>query len=204
MKIRVEYLLLPLLLCNLSGASYAQDGMLSMEMLYHPTKKEKFDTKPLTRLAWDAQNRLIETQGKDGVVQQFVIDPGGWGKTVLTADGNILKLMLDAGIAEKEAKAQIDKLTPQIKPELKSYLFTYKNDVWLLDLTAGKVKELTHTPDVAKDEAILSPDLHSVAYLKGNDMYVTDVVTATEKRLTTGGNETTFKVHLYWWYMDEV
>ncbi|MCH8622039.1 S9 family peptidase [Undibacterium sp. TS12] len=204
MKIRVEHLLLPLLLCNLSGASYAQDGMLSLEMLYHPTKKEKFDTKPLTRLTWDAQNRLIETQSKDGVVQQFVVNPATWEKQALAADGNILQLMLAAGIAEKEAKVQIDKLTPQIKPELKAYLFTYKNDLWLLDLAAGKVKELTHTPDVAEDEAILSPDLQSVAYLKGNDMYVTDVVTATEKRLTTGGNETTFNGRLDWVYMEEI
>ncbi|WP_162060915.1 S9 family peptidase [Undibacterium sp. KW1] len=187
-----------------ASAAQAQDGMLSLEMLYHPTKKEKFDTKPLTRLAWDAQNRLIETQSKDGVVQQFVVNPATWHKQVLSLDGNILAMMTAAGIPEKEAKAQIDKLTPQIKPDLKSYLFTYKNDLWLLDLQRGKVRELTHTPDQVEDEAILSPDLQSVAYLKGNDIYLTDIATATEKRLTTGGNETTFNGRLDWVYMEEI
>ncbi|MFZ6746128.1 S9 family peptidase [Undibacterium sp. JH2W] len=187
-----------------ASAAQAQDGMLSLEMLYHPTKKEKFDTRPLTRLAWDAQNRLIETQSKDGVVQQFVVNPATWDKQVLSMDGNILAMMTTAGIPEKEAKAQVDKLTPQFKPDLKSYLFTYKNDLWLLDLQQGKVKELTHTPDQAEDEAILSPDLQSVAYLKGNDIYLTDVATGTEKRLTTGGNETTFNGRLDWVYMEEI
>ncbi|MFZ6656553.1 DPP IV N-terminal domain-containing protein [Undibacterium sp. TJN19] len=147
---------------------------------------------------------LIQTESKDGVVAQFVINPATWEKQSLPADGNILALMTAAGIDEKEAKAQVEKLAPQIKPELKSYLFTYKNDLWLLDLQQGKVKELTHTPDQAEDEAILSPDLQSVAYLKGNDIYVTDVATATEKRLTTGGNETTFNGRLDWVYMEEI
>ncbi|MFZ6766950.1 S9 family peptidase [Undibacterium sp. Di26W] len=182
----------------------AQEGMLSLDMLYHPTKKEKFDTRPLTRLAWDAQNRLIETQSVNGVVQQLVVNPVTWEKQALPADGNILAMMMTAGIPEPEAKAQVDKLTPLIKPELKSYLFTYKNDVWLLDLQRGKVRELTHTPDVAEDEALLSPDLQSVAYLKGNDLYVTNVASATEKRLTTSGSETVFNGRLDWVYMEEV
>ena len=202
MKIRFTSCVLPFLL--IATAAQAQEGMLSLEMMYHPTKKEKFDTKPLTRLAWDAQNRLIETQSKDGIVQQFVVNPVNWEKQALAADGNILALMTAAGIPEKEAKAQVDKLTPQFKPDLKSYLFTYKNDLWLLDMQQGKVRELTHTPDQAEDEAILSPDLQSVAYLKGNDMYLTDLVTATEKRLTTGGSETIFNGRLDWVYMEEI
>lgn len=201
MKIRALYLLSALLM---SSASYAQDGMLSLEMLYHPVRKEKFDSKPLTQLSWDAQNRLIETHGKDGVLQQFVINPVTWEKQALPADGNVLNWMLAAGMAEKDAREQIEKLTPYFKPELKSYLFTYKNDLWLLDWQAGKVRELTHTPDTAKDEAILSPDLQSVAYLKGNDIYVTDIATATEKRLTMGGNDTLFNGRHDWVYMEEI
>ncbi|MFZ6719031.1 S9 family peptidase [Undibacterium sp. Ji49W] len=200
-KVSQLLFLFPLLVVT---AVHAQEGMLSLEMLYHPTKKEKFDTKTLTRLAWDAQNRLIETQSTNGVVQQWVVNPATWEKQALPADGNILAMMTAAGIPEREAKAQVDKLTPLIKPELKSYLFTYKNDVWLLDLQQGKVRELTHTPDVAEDEALLSPDLQSVAYLKGNDLYVTDVASATEKRMTTGGSETVFNGRLDWVYMEEV
>lgn len=204
MRIRIAFFLLAISPVLASSAAQAQDGMLSLEMIYHPTKKEKFDVKPLTRLAWDAQSRLIETQNAAGVVQQFVVNPATWEKQALLADGNILAMMTAAGIPEKEAKAQIDKLTPQIKPDLKSYLFTYKNDLWLLDLQLNKVRELTHTPDQLEDEAILSPDLQSVAYLKGNDIYLTDVASATEKRLTTGGDETTFNGRLDWVYMEEI
>ena len=55
-----------------------------------------------------------------------------------------------------------------------------------------------------EDEALLSPDNKQVAYLKGNDMYVTDVATAKETRLTTGGSETVFNGRLDWVYQEEV
>jgi dipeptidyl-peptidase-4 len=71
-------------------------------------------------------------------------------------------------------------------------------------LKAGLARELTHTPDQAEDEAILSPDAKSVAYLKGNDIYLTDIATARETRLTHDGSETNFNGRLDWVYMEEV
>ena len=209
--------LIPLLLMTSMAASAAEpasvsqpikgtpaDGKLTLEMMYHPTAKLKFTPAPLTRLAWDGQNRLIESQTKDGNVQLFVVNPSTWEKQALPADSNVIGLLKGAGIEPKEAEKLTEKLGPQITPEVKSYLFTYKNDLWLLDLKNGKARPLTNTPDVAEDEALLSPDFNSVAYLKGNDMYLTDVASATEKRLTTGGSDTIFNGRLDWVYQEEI
>lgn len=182
----------------------ADDGKLSLEMLYHPLKKEKFDTRPLTRLSWDQQNRLIESEVKDGVVRLSVVNTDTWEKQALTVDGNILRYLKSAGIDDKAALTLAEKLGQQVQPEVKSYLFTYKNDLWLLDLQNARARELTHTPDQVEDEAILSPDAKSVAYLKGNDLYLTDIASTTEKRLTTGGNETNLNGRLDWVYMEEI
>ncbi|MBK1890021.1 S9 family peptidase [Undibacterium sp. 14-3-2] len=182
----------------------ADDGKLSLEMLYHPLKKEKFDTRPLTRLSWDQQNRLIESEVKDGVVKLSVVNTDTWEKQALTVDGNILRYLKSAGIDDKAALTLAEKLGQQVQPEVKSYLFTYKNDLWLLDLQNARARELTHTPDQVEDEAILSPDAKSVAYLKGNDLYLTDIASATEKRLTTGGSETNLNGRLDWVYMEEI
>lgn len=187
-----------------SGVEAVSAQQLSLEAIYHPTKKQNFELKPLTRLSWDAQNRLIETQTKEGVVQQFVVNPHSWEKQALAADGNFLEWLSKAGIAEKEARKIIDSLAAQISPEVASYVFSHKNDLWLLDTAAKQVRQLTHTPDQPEDEAILSPDLKSVAYLKGNDMYLTDVASAKETRLTTGGSATQFNGRLDWVYMEEV
>lgn len=187
-----------------TAMAVADDGKLSLEMLYHPLKKEKFEPRPLTRLSWDQQNRLIESEVKDGVVKLSVVQPATWEKQALTVDGNILRYLKAAGIDDKAAQGLAEKLGQQVQPEVKSYLFSYKNDLWLLDLQNARARELTHTPDQAEDEAILSPDAKSVAYLKGNDLYLTDIASATEKRLTSGGSETNLNGRLDWVYMEEI
>ncbi|MFZ6754091.1 DPP IV N-terminal domain-containing protein [Undibacterium sp. Dicai25W] len=200
---RWGWCVLPMLFFSV-GQVMASDGQLSLETLYHPLKKEKFTTAPLTRLSWDVQNRLIETQIQEGNVKLFVVDPKTWGKQELKADTQVMSVLKKAGITDKEALTLAEQLGPQIKPEVTSYLFTYKNDLWLLDLRNTKARELTHSPEVSKDEAILSPDAKSVAYLKGNDLYITDIASATEKRLTTGGSHTNLNGRLDWVYMEEI
>ena len=173
-------------------AAFAGDGKLSLEMLYHPKERVNFSPAPLTRLSWDNQNRLIESKVNKGSAELFVVNPATWEKTALPADGNVLSILKTAKIDEKEVSKLADQLSARIKPENKSYIFTYKNDIWLLDLAANKARALTNTPNVQEDEALLSPDNKSVAYLKGNDMYVTDVATSKVSRLSSGVRESVF------------
>ena len=188
---------------GIAANAYAGDGKLTLEMLYHPNERVNFNSAPLTRLSWDNQNRLIESKVNKGVAELFVVNPSTWEKTALPTDGNIIAILKAAKIDDKEAAKLADQLGARIKPENKAYIFTYKNDIWLLDLAANKARELTHTPDQKEDEALLSPDTKQVAYLKGNDMYVTDVATAKETRLTTGGSEPVFNGRLDWVYQEE-
>ena len=206
MNRRIPIILSTVILASLGLNAIAQAGdtKLSLEMLYHPTEKIKFNAAPLSRLSWDNQNRLIESKANKGVVELLVINPSTWEKTALPADGNILHLLKTAKIEEKEATKLADQLSRQIKPEVKTYVFTYNKDLWLLDVKNNKVRALTNTPDVIEDEALLSPDSTVVAYLKGNDMYVTNLATAKETRLTKGGSETVFNGRLDWVYQEEV
>ncbi|MFZ6750221.1 DPP IV N-terminal domain-containing protein [Undibacterium sp. Ren11W] len=181
-----------------------KQGMLSLENLYHPTKKLSFEMAALTQLSWDKQDRLIESQVRDGALQLFVIDTQTWEKQALPLDGNLLHLLKSAAIEEKQALKITEKLAPQISPEINVYIFNYRNDIWLLDLKNQQARALTSTPEVAEDEPLLSPDLKTVAYLKGNDLYVTDLASGQETRLTTGGSETVFNGRLDWVYQEEV
>lgn len=206
MKQRFFFFLLPAFFISAAALAAEQpaEGKLSLEMLYHPNEKVKFDPKPLTRLSWDAQNRLVESQIKDGSVQLFAVNSQTWEKQALPADGNILALLKAADINEKDALKLAETLGPQIQPEIKFYLFSHQNDLWLLDLKNARARALTHSPDVAEDEALLSPDFKSVAYLKGNDLYLTDLTSGAEKRLTHNGSETVFNGRLDWVYQEEI
>ena len=64
-------------------------------------------------------------------------------------------ILRKAGIEDRQVSAIADKLGAEIRPGVDAYLFTYKNDLWLLDLKAGISRELTHTPDQAEDEAVI-------------------------------------------------
>lgn len=187
-----------------AGTALAADGRLTLEMLYHPTQKLKFDTAPLTRMSWDAQNRLIETSVRDGVVQQSIINPRDWSRRALSADQNLLATLQRAGIATEQLKKLAEQLAGQITPDKSRYLFSYQNDLWLLDTRAGLARQLTRSPDQSEDEAILSPDANQVAYLKGNDLYVTDIASARETRLTSDGSQTNLNGRLDWVYMEEI
>ncbi len=203
MKRTIRFSLLASIMST-AGFAYAGDGKLTLEMLYHPDQKVDFSPAKMSRLSWDNQNRLIESKSNKGVAELLVVDPNNWNKNALAADGNVLAILKAATIDEKELQKLADKLSADIKAGVNRYIFTYKNDIWLLDLQAKQARALTHTPDVAEDEAILSPDSQSVAYLKGNDMYVTKVSTAKETRLSTGGSETVFNGRLDWVYQEEV
>lgn len=186
------------------AASAVPQGKLSLESMYHPTKKLSFETVALTPLSWDKQDRLIESQSKDGITQLFVIKPDTWEKQILQLDGNLLSILKTAAIDDKQALKIAEKLAPQISPQISVYLFNYQNDIWLLDLKNQMARALTDTPDTPEDEALLSPDFKSVAYLKGNDLYVTDLSSSQETQLTSGGSETVFNGRLDWVYQEEI
>ena len=68
-----------------------------------------------------------------GVAELFVVNPSTWEKTALPTDGNILAILKAAKIDEKEAAKLADQCGARIKPG-KSYIFTYKNDIWFTGL----------------------------------------------------------------------
>jgi dipeptidyl-peptidase-4 len=68
-----------------------------------------------------------------------------------------------------------------------AYLFG--GDVYLLDVRTGRVERLTATPE---PESIprLSPDGRRVAFVRGRDLWVLDLASRTETRLTRDGGDT--------------
>ena len=203
---RPAYLLPALAL--FAAASNATDTAnaerLTLEQLFHPQQKIKFDATPLTRLSWDQQNRLVEKTIKDGQVQLFEVALDSGEKTLIPADGNLLALLKAAGIDEKSAQKTADELGAQIIVEKQIYVFSHNNDLWVLDYKNAKVTQLTSSPTITEDEAELSPDANHVAYLQGNDLYLSAIATKKQTRLTTGGSETVFNGRLDWVYQEEL
>ncbi len=67
----------------------------------------------------------------------------------------------------------------------------------------GKKVRLT-SDSLLKNNPTLSPDGKFVAFTRANDLYIIDVVTAEEKRLTFDGSDVILNGYASWVYMEEI
>jgi dipeptidyl-peptidase-4 len=81
--------------------------------------------------------------------------------------------------------------------------YTFADDLFLLDLGASRFDRLTRT---AARESVprLSPDGRKLAFVRENDLYVLDLATRAERRLTSDGSDSVLNGALSWVYWEEI
>jgi dipeptidyl-peptidase-4 len=82
-------------------------------------------------------------------------------------------------------------------------VYVVDGDVFLLDLSLARFERLTHTKD-PESVARLSPDGKKVAFVRGNDLWVYDIASKTETRITSDGSNTVLNGSLSWVYWEEI
>lgn len=82
-------------------------------------------------------------------------------------------------------------------------VYTFADDLFLLDLSSGRFDRLTRTPE-KEEVASLSPDGKTVAFCRTNDLYLMDLATKAETRLTRDGTSSVLNGRLSWVYWEEV
>lgn len=98
----------------------------------------------------------------------------------------------------------------------KELVFTYDgsfsdSEAFRLDVISRSRKALSYSkpvsPDFKADGAVnltFSPDSSKAAYTKGNDLYVTDLASGIEKRLTFDGSALILNGYASWIYYEEI
>lgn len=82
-------------------------------------------------------------------------------------------------------------------------LLLVRGDLFLWDSASGKIDQLTAT-SAAEHDPKLSPDGAKVSFRRGFDLYVLDIASKQETRLTTDGSETRLNAMLDWVYPEEL
>ncbi|HOL71210.1 MAG TPA: S9 family peptidase [Bryobacteraceae bacterium] len=82
-------------------------------------------------------------------------------------------------------------------------LLIASGDLFLYRIAARGWTKLTATPEPERD-AKLSPDGKLVSFRRGHDLYVLDLATRKETRLTTDGSDTILNGELDWVYPEEL
>jgi dipeptidyl-peptidase-4 len=82
-------------------------------------------------------------------------------------------------------------------------IYLFKEDIFLLDLPAAKFTRVTNTQDEEKD-AQFSPDGKQISFVRNNDLYVYDIASGKETRLTQDGAENLLNGTVTWVYWEEI
>jgi dipeptidyl-peptidase-4 len=82
-------------------------------------------------------------------------------------------------------------------------LLSFDDDLYYAKLNGDGAVRLTRTSE-AEELASFSPDGRLVAFVRGNNLYVVDVATQTERALTSDGSETIFNGRADWVYYEEI
>ena len=82
-------------------------------------------------------------------------------------------------------------------------VYLYKKDLFLLDITSSNFERITNT-SVAEKSPRFSPDGSQLAFIRKNDLYIYNLSTKKEKRLTSDGSDTILNGTVSWVYWEEI
>jgi dipeptidyl-peptidase-4 len=82
-------------------------------------------------------------------------------------------------------------------------LYIFEKDIFVLELASASFRRLTQTEEEEKS-AHFSPDGNKVAFVRKNDLFVYDLVTGNEKRITFDGSDIKLNGALTWLYWEEI
>ena len=98
---------------------------------------------------------------------------------------------------------RVDEQSFQWSPSGRQVLYTTQGDLFWIDLSDGKFRQLTRTAMPERDPK-LSPDGRQVAFLRNFDLYTLEIASGQETRITTGGSDTLRNGAPDWVYPEEL
>jgi len=186
----------------LSTAVLAQDKLLTLDEIFgvDPRARVAFGGSP-ARLSWAADGKTFK-EVRAGKLMR--VDPITGNATMYyDSDRFATALQTTAGIAQAEATRIANSLNVQFNKTETGILVNNGNDLWHYGVNSGVLKRLTNNKDEEKEEDF-SPDGKVVSFVRGNNLYVVDVVTGNEKQLTRDGGDRIFNGYLVWVYEEEL
>jgi dipeptidyl-peptidase-4 len=187
-----------------STSTLAQERLLTLDDLYHPTKKLDLEGRPPSRLRWLKDNEhflqrgegeaapLLKIRAVSGESRPFY-DPARLQEALRTIPG------IESAEAARLAKAS----GWTVSPVETGLLTTYKDDLLFYDIERNQATPLTSGPAQEK-EAELSPDDRLVAFVREGNLFVADVARGRERQLTADGGPDVQNGLLDWVYQEEV
>jgi dipeptidyl-peptidase-4 len=192
------------LLFLLASPLLAQNKPLTLEALYDPKTMTRFGGSIQNDFDWIDDTTFVwprrDPAGK--LVEWRVFDVSTGRERPLFDRAVVQRALVDAGLGSEAAKeaAASDDLT--FDAAKKSIVFEAAEDLYLFSLSSRKAARLT-SADGKEEEPGFSPDGTKVAFVRKNNLFVTDLE-GRERQLTTDGSAQILNGKLDWIYQEEV
>ena len=180
-------------------SSDSSSGVVSIEKMFDRDFLAKFS---IPRYTWlqNGKALMLDSRVEPGKRTLELLDPQSGQRKPATDPGVILDAFKE--ILTQEAPGSLT--WPDAVDSIgERVVYILAGDLFLVELENSKIKRLTQTP--AEEESVtFSPDNHWIGFIRENDIYVIDVSTGGEKRLTTGSSDTLLNGKLSWVYWEEI
>lgn len=172
----------------------AQDKQLTFNQVYMFGEPRILKPLPDLKGWFDDTNYLI--QKRDILTNALVKADAETGNETIILDFNDINKNL--GEVEFSAEENIG-----ITNDYSGLLFYDDNDLFFYSVTNRKVTRITNDKE-EEVNPILSPDGKKVAYTKNKDLYVLNIETGKEARLTNDASDVIYNGYASWVYMEEI
>jgi dipeptidyl-peptidase-4 len=205
-KHRQTFFAFAILLTALISPALAQEKVLTIDDIFDPVKKINF-TGTLPNIRWlkDGKHYLLTNDASNKSVPRLQKVNALTGESTPLFDVARMEAAFAVlgGVSAEDAKQLANRGSYDFNKNETAVLINYANDLFYYELGAGKAVRVTNDPDEEVGETF-SPDGRMIGFVRSNDMYVFDLATQKERRLTTGGSPKILNGRLDWVYQEEL
>ncbi|MBA3357535.1 MAG: S9 family peptidase [Pyrinomonadaceae bacterium] len=184
----------------------AQDKLLTLDDIFDPVKKVNFNgTTPDIRWLKDGTHYLLANDPSTPNVPRLQKVNALTGAATSFHDSTKMEAAFAAlgGLSAQDAKQLANRDSYDFNRNETAVLINFANDLFYYELGSNKAIRVTNSAEEEVGETF-SPNDRMIGFVRNNNMYVFDLATQQERRLTTDGSPKIFNGRLDWVYQEEL
>ncbi|HEY6122286.1 MAG TPA: DPP IV N-terminal domain-containing protein, partial [Pyrinomonadaceae bacterium] len=189
-----------------AAGALAQNKLLTIDDIFDPGNRINFSgTVPNIRWLKDGKHYLLanDSPKKDLPRLQKVDAVTGEATAFFDAARMQAAFASLGGINSQDARQLANRGSYMMNPAETAVLINYANDLFYYELNSDKATRLTNNPDEEVGETF-SPDGKMIGFVRNSNMYVLDLGSMRERRLTSDGSSKILNGRLDWVYQEEL
>lgn len=183
-----------------TAASGAAQEPLTLERIFEASFSDAVSTPEFEFLGRGEALLLDRREPEERRTLEILDLATGVRRAVVSAEAWMLAMTSEVG---KSAAGRAARFPDAVHAGTRAALYLEAGDLVLADLDRWKLRRLTRTEE-RESCASFSPDGRRVAFVRGNDVWVVELSSGREVRLTRDGSDTLLNGTLSWVYWEEL